>query len=210
MHEYETSKELVIGGKSELLGNNKFQSRAKHRFVSPDPKFHFISSRKISFYKKVREAVGGYPEYLTKRGEDTYFNYKIEKAGYSIHYCPQAIVQWYMGKDYQAFYTMFRNYTQGDAEVFMVHHIIQSGSCKQALVGTAVLGGILCGMLYFPAHSIELLLIFLIAVGLYKRSPGGFWFDLKFSITKMVGTVIGFRKGVIAGYWIKRAMVRGQ
>ena len=138
MHIYETTDEVVVGGKSELLGNNSFQKKAKHRFVSPDPNFHFVSSRNISFYKNVRKEVGGYPEYLTKRGEDTYFNYKIEQAEYKIFFCPQAIVQRNMGKTYYEFYKMYRNYTQGDAEVYMIHKVLQSGTCKQGILSTLI------------------------------------------------------------------------
>lgn len=210
MHIYETTQELVVGGKSELLGENAFQKKAKLRFISADPNFHFISSRNISFHKRIREEVEWYPEYLTKRWEDTYFNYKIEQAGYKIFYCPTAIVSRHMGKDYKAFYTMYRNYTQGDAEVYMIHHIIQSGSYKQAILGTLVGGILLSCILYFPRYSGEIVLVSLVGIGLYKRSPGGFWFDLKFSIGKLLGTIIGFRKGIYTGYTIKKTIKKAK
>jgi GT2 family glycosyltransferase len=92
MHIYETTNEKVVGGKSEYLIKSNFQRLVAQRIVSPNPQDHFVSSRNISFYKSVWEAVDGYPEELTKRGEDTYFNRKIEKAGYNIYYCPAAIV----------------------------------------------------------------------------------------------------------------------
>jgi len=205
MHIYETTDEMVVGGKSELLAQNTFQKYAKFRFVSPDPNFHFVSSRNISFYRKVREEVGGYPEYLTKRGEDTYFNWKIEHAGYTIFFCPKAIVSRHMGKDYKAFYTMYRNYTQGDAEILAIHHKVQSGSIKQALLGTAILI-LLCAVnIVLPYWRISIPGI-IFAIGIYKRSPWGFFFDLRFSIGKMLGTIYGFRKGILKWYKISKTL----
>jgi len=64
---YERTNEQVIGGKSDYIIKTEFQRFAKNRIVSPDPERHFVSSRNISFHKKIWEEVGGYPEYLTKR-----------------------------------------------------------------------------------------------------------------------------------------------
>ena len=76
-----------------------------------------------------------------------------------------------MGKDYQAFYKMYRNYTQGDAEVWAIHKVTQSGSIKQAILGTI---GILTLLVISIGISYGFLIIpiTLIGIGLYKRSPG--------------------------------------
>ncbi len=210
MHVYETTDEKVVGGKSGLIAHNTFQHNAKHRFVSPDPDFHFVSSRNISFYKQVRKEVGWYPEYLTKRGEDTYFNYKIEQAGYKIFYCAKAIVQWHMGKDYQSFYKMFRNYTQGDAEVFVIHHTIQSYTIRQSIVFSICCILLLLCIGIGWRYGILIILWAVLGIGLYKRSIGGFWFDLRFSMAKIIGTTIGFRKWIYQGYQIRKIMKKGK
>jgi hypothetical protein len=38
-----------------------------------------------------------------------------------------------MGKNYKDFYKMYRNYTQGDAEVWVSEKVVQSDSIKQAI-----------------------------------------------------------------------------
>ncbi len=66
MKVYEHTHEQVVGGKSDYIVKTEFQRFAKHRIASPDSDRHFVSSRNISFHKKIRHEVGGYPEYLTK------------------------------------------------------------------------------------------------------------------------------------------------
>ena len=100
---------------------------------------------------------------------------------------------------------MYRNYTQGDTEIWMIHKIVQSGSIKQALLGTIVLIAIALTTLGIHYGRLSIICA-IIGIGLYKRSPGGFIFDLKFSGAKMIGTIIGFRKGVYAGYKISKVI----
>ena len=203
--------DLVVGGKSDYIVTSEFQRFAKHRLVAPHTETpgwaglkHFTSSRNVSFYKKIWGEVGGYPEYLTKRWEDTYFNRKVEKAGHKIHYCPTAIVKWWMWNSYKDFYKMYRNYTQGDAEIFMIHHIMQNDSLKQAM--KFLLAGLflLWVMLMFRGLSVPLIILAaLIGIGLYKRSPWWFWFDLRFSLVKMAWMIVWMGKGIWKGAMIK-------
>lgn len=202
---YETTDAKLVGGKSEFIAHTLFQRHAKSLLLSKDPSFHFVSSRNISFYKQARKDAGEYPEYLTKRGEDTYFNYRLEQAGYPMVYCPQAIVARHMGKDFTAFYKMYRNYTQGDAEVWTIHHVVQSNSIKQGIIGTWALI-ILIILSMSTSYGILLSLGILACMGIYKRSSGWYLFDLKFNITKTRGILYGFRRGIIVGYAIKKKM----
>lgn len=204
----------VVGGKSDYIVKTEFQRFAKHRIASPDPDRHFVSSRNISFHKKIRHEVGGYPEYLTKRWEDTYFNYKIDhgpehargKAWHTIHYCPTAIVKWWMGNSIKDFYKMYRNYTQGDAEVFVIHGIMQSDSLKQAVKFLLVGLFLVWIMTTFHSLSLPIALLAILGIWMYKRSMWGFWFDLRFSLAKMRGMIVGMVKWLWKGLLIKTSM----
>lgn len=200
---YETTDEVAVWGKSDFIIKTPFQKLAKNRLISPDPNFHFVSSRNISFYKSVREEVWWYPEYLTKWGEDTYFNYKIETK-HQIYYCPTAIVQWGMWKNYKDFYAMYRNYTQWDAEVYVIHHIMQSGSIMSGIKFSLWFLFLLCCLIISPYLWIFALIVALIFIWSYKRTPWGFLFDLRFSLAKMTGITVGLWKGIIVWWKIKQ------
>jgi len=214
MKVYEHTHEQVVGGKSDYIVKTEFQRFAKHRIASPDSDRHFVSSRNISFHKKIRHEVGGYPEYLTKWWEDTYFNYKIDhgpehtkwKAWHTIHYCPTAIVKWWMGNSIKDFYKMYRNYTQGDAEVFVIHGVMQSDSLKQA--AKFLLAGLFLVwmLLTFERFAFFILILATVGIWMYKRSMGGFWFDLRFSLAKMWGMIVGMVKWLWKGRLIKWTM----
>lgn len=202
---YETTDEVVVWGKSDFIITTPFQRLAKTRLISPDPNFHFVSSRNISFYKTVWKEVWWYPEYLTKWGEDTYFNYKIEQQ-HKIYYCPTAIVQRGMGKTYKDFYTMYRNYTQWDAEVFIIHKTIQSWSIMSWVKFSLGFLFLFCCLIISFYFWLFALLVATIFIWLYKRSPWWFLFDLQFSLAKMLGVTIWLRKWLLAWRKIKQKM----
>lgn len=77
-----------------------------------------------------------------------------------------------MGNSHKDFYKMYRNYTQGDAEVFMIHGITQSDSLKQA-VKFCLAGLVLLWMiLTFESLSLPIIILAFIGIGMYKRSMG--------------------------------------
>jgi glycosyltransferase involved in cell wall biosynthesis len=197
---YETTDNKVVGWKSDYIIKSEFQKKVKNRIMPIRPEMGFISSRNISFYKKVWYNVWWYPENL-KWWEDTYFNYIIEKAGYKIFFCKTAIVKRCMWKNYKDFYKMYRNYTQWDTEAFIIYNVIQSPSIKQAVI--FLLFGVFLIVLLFVLkwYSIIAYLIILLMIWLYKRSGGGFIFDLQFSLAKMTWMTVGFIKWIIK--WLK-------
>ena len=200
---YETTDNKVVGGKSDYIVKNEFQKKVKNRIISPDPNFNFVSSRNISFYKKVWKDVGWYPEYL-KRWEDTYFNYIIEKAGYKIFFCKTAIVKRWMWKNYKDFYKMYKNYTQWDMEVFVINKVVQSWSLKQACTFLLFWSFIIILLFILKWYSIIAYWLIIILLGLYKRSWGWFVFDLKFSLIKMTWMSVGFIKWIIKWFKMKK------
>jgi glycosyltransferase involved in cell wall biosynthesis len=203
MKVYETTNEKVVWWKSELISENKFQSKAKHRLVATDINNIFVSSRNISFYKEVWEISWWYPEYLTKRGEDTYFNLKIKRAWYKIYYCPSAIVKRHMWKHFKDIYKMYRNYTQWDAEVYVIHWDIQSDSIKKSII-FSVFWLILLLIIIFGWYIWTIIAILtILGLWIYKRSPWWYIFDLRFTICKLTGMTVWFWKWIFAWIWIR-------
>lgn len=203
---YETTDNKVVWWKSDYVIKDEFQKKVKNRIISPDPNFSFVSSRNISFYKKVWEEVMWYPEYLTKSWEDTYFNYTIEQAWYKIYFCKKAIVKRWMRKNYKDYYEMYRNYTQWDIEVFIIHKVVQSDSIKQAGVFVIFWLFLLSLLFILKWYAIPAYLIIAVMLWLYKRSGGWFVFDLKFSLTKIAGTAVWFIKWVVTWFQIKKKL----
>jgi len=74
-------------------------SPVRHRRWWPNlnrihPQGFIPSSRSLAFRKEVWEAVGGYPEWLTLTGEDTYFALELKRQGGTWAFVPEAVVEW--------------------------------------------------------------------------------------------------------------------
>lgn len=203
---YETTTNKVVWWKSDYIIKSEFQKKVGNRIISPDPNFSFVSSRNISFYKKIWEKVWWYPEYLTKRWEDTYFNYMIEKAWDKIYFCREAIVKRWMWKTYKDFYKMYRNYTQWDMEVFMTHKVVQSNSLKEASVFILFWLFLLVLLFILKWYVVPAYLLIIIMLWFYKQSGWWFVFDLKFSLAKMTGMSVWLVKWFIKWIKIKRKL----
>ncbi len=74
------------------------------------------SSRSVAFLRSAWEAVGGYPEWMTLAGEDTYFFRQVEKAFESRH-APGAKAYWHHGEESLiAVFKRHRRNSEGDGE----------------------------------------------------------------------------------------------
>lgn len=197
--QFESSKDQVIWGVSSYSIKTPFQKKAAQHLLPEKIEQQFVSSRNIAFYKKVWEEVWGYPEELTKRGEDTYFNYKIEKQGYKIARCKEAIVEWGIGKNFKDFFKLYRNYTHGDAEVLILYGVKQSNSVIQwalLLMMLLVLGfSILFGFWYLVTWMLAAIVF---RAG-YGKKKTGIRFNFLFNLVKIAGIFVGFWRGIWSG-----------
>ena len=200
---YETTDEKVVWGKSEFIADTKFQKNCIPRLTSKVPNF---PSRNVSFYKQARKDAGWYPEFLTLWAEDTYFNNRLKDAWYSFYYCKDAIVKRELRKNYYEIYKMYRNYTQWDTEVLIVKWKNQSISIKQSIIFVSFFLCLFLSIFVLKWWIIPVIILWLIAIWLYKRTPWWFWFDLHFSCAKIVGITIGFLKWIISGIKIRYKM----
>ena len=198
---YETTDEKVVWWKSEFIATNKFQKNCIPRLTSKVPNF---PSRNVSFYKQARKDAWWYPEFLTLWAEDTYFNNRLKDAGYHFYYCKDAVVKWELRKNYYEIYKMYRNYTQWDAEVLVAKWKNQSISIKQSIIFVCFFLCLFLSIFILKWWFIPVVILWLIAIWLYKRTQWWFRFDLHFSCAKIVWMTVGFIKWIFS--WLRIRM----
>lgn len=81
-----------------------------------NPATFLPSSRSIAFRKNAWEAVGGYPEWLTKTAEDTLFDLSLRARGFRQVFVEEAVVYWYPRPDLASLWKQYASYGYGDAE----------------------------------------------------------------------------------------------
>lgn len=113
---------IKIESFQEIITKNNFRSAVA------------ISSRAIAFRKIIWEEVNGYPEFLTKWGEDTLFNRNIVDLGYSIVINKKALVCWENEKGFFDFFMKIRNYTFGDFENKVVNTLYIKSMARAFLI----------------------------------------------------------------------------
>lgn len=59
-----------------------------------DPQSFLPSARSVAFKKNAWEAIGGYPEWLSSTGEDTYFGLELKRCCRKWAFVPEAKVYW--------------------------------------------------------------------------------------------------------------------
>ena len=82
--------------------------------VEPD---RFIpSSRSIAFTRQAWAAVGGYPEWLTLTGEDTWFALELRRFCERWAFVPEAVVEWNAPATMTAYWRKIHAWSVGDGE----------------------------------------------------------------------------------------------
>jgi polysaccharide pyruvyl transferase CsaB len=111
--------EVVAGGygahAESFLGDT-----AKYELIPStnqmDPQSFLPACRSIAFLKSAWEAVGGFPEWLTKTGEDTYFDLKLKKKCHHWAFVPEAQVIWHAPETLKGIWGKLSSWTVGDGE----------------------------------------------------------------------------------------------
>jgi GT2 family glycosyltransferase/glycosyltransferase involved in cell wall biosynthesis len=85
-------------------------------FSKLKPQSFMPSSRSIAFRKDIWVKAGGYPEWLTDAGEDTYFDYLIKRQPTQWAFVPQAKVYWQAPRSFYNLYKTVFRYARGDGE----------------------------------------------------------------------------------------------
>ena len=98
---------------------NLIQRRAWPTIAQIQPDSFIPSSRSFAFKKNIWEKMGGYPEWLTLTGEDTYFALEIRKFCDKRAFVPEAIVHWKAPASYKDYWKKLYYWSTGDGETGM-------------------------------------------------------------------------------------------
>lgn len=93
--------------KMELLGAN---------LEDLNPQAFLPSSRSIAFTRAAWEKVGGYPEWQTLTGEDSFFDIELKKACRHWAFAPHALVHWHAPNTLRDYWRKVRLWAVGDGE----------------------------------------------------------------------------------------------
>lgn len=82
-----------------------------------DPSTIFSPGASMAFTRNAWEKAGGFPEWLTHSGEDTYFNLEIRRNTRSAAFVPQALVDWVMPASANEMWKKLAYWSYGDGEI---------------------------------------------------------------------------------------------
>lgn len=81
-----------------------------------NPKEFLPSARSSAFTREVWRMIGGFPEWLTLTGEDTYYALEMKKYASRWAFVPEAIAEWRAPKTCVAYWKKIYNWCVGDGE----------------------------------------------------------------------------------------------
>lgn len=103
------------------------------RWDAIDPETFLPSARSVAMRRGAFERTGGFPEFLTRAGEDTLFGYFLKSAARHWAFVPDALAFWKLPATRRALFGTVVSYARGDAELPVLF-----GSYYPALLGTAL------------------------------------------------------------------------
>lgn len=108
----------VVGGFYTALGRD---GRVVRRRMWPtlervDPATFLPASRSLAFTRDAWALVGGYPEWLTLTGEDTWFAVQLRERCSNWAFAPRAVVRWQAPDTVPAYWRKARYWAAGDGE----------------------------------------------------------------------------------------------
>jgi polysaccharide pyruvyl transferase CsaB len=187
--EHDPKTEVVAGG-YEAQAVSRMGESAKYELIPAmqemSPQDFLPACRSIAFRKEAWENVGGFPAWLTKTGEDTYFDLQLKKKCRHWAFVPEAQVIWHAPETLKGIWSKLSSWTVGDGE---------SGAFAQrygslvtevlwgAFFSSLGLGIAIGGFWIHPFLGAGLLLLWLILHLLSLRAGHG------------------LRRGVINGFW---------
>lgn len=113
------STEVVAGG-YEAQAKSRLGHSAKYELIPPtsemSPQSFLPACRSIAFRKTAWETVGGFPEWLSKTGEDTYFDIQLKRKCPHWAFVPEAQVIWHAPETLKGIWDKLSSWTVGDGE----------------------------------------------------------------------------------------------
>ena len=150
------------------------------------------SSRSLAYRKKVWESVGGYPEWLTFAGEDTWFELEILRKGFRITFQSSAVVYWRPRSSLRTFIKQWYLYGVGDGEARQNISIL-ARSFTQLLLILIIMGVI------FSVGGMLMLVALIFSIAVYKFRHLGKWSLIPLGMLAFLGMRIAHSVGFCCG-----------
>ncbi|MBN2678471.1 MAG: glycosyltransferase [Anaerolineaceae bacterium] len=111
----------VSGGWYDTVNDqgNPYRWRKWISLLGKNPQEILSPSVSIAFTRTAWERAGGYPEWLTLTGEDTYFDLELKRTCRSWAFCPDALVDWEAPKTIWQYWKKMYRWSIGDGETGM-------------------------------------------------------------------------------------------
>ena len=115
--EIEPRTEFSGGWYCGVSSEHRSQQRTIWRYNrNDDPRLILSPGVSMAFTRIAWEKAGGFPEWLTMTGEDTYFNLEIKRSVRSAAFVPQALVDWELPETIPDLWKKFARWSFGDGE----------------------------------------------------------------------------------------------
>jgi polysaccharide pyruvyl transferase CsaB len=118
---FESDPEIeVVAGGYDAQAQSRLGNSAKYELIPSlqdmYPQSFLPACRSIAFRKSAWEKVGGFPEYLTKTGEDTFFDLQLKRKCPHWAFVPEAQVIWHAPETLKGIWDKLSSWTVGDGE----------------------------------------------------------------------------------------------
>jgi glycosyltransferase involved in cell wall biosynthesis len=117
--EHNPDMELVAGW-YQATSKSRLGEWAKYELIPRlgdiHPQSFLPACRSIAFKKSTWEKVGGFAEWLTKTGEDTYFDLQLKQVARNWAFVPDAQVVWHAPSTVKGIWDKLSSWTAGDGE----------------------------------------------------------------------------------------------
>lgn len=97
------------------------------------------SSRSLAFHKERWVRAGGYPEWLTDAGEDTYFALQLKSDPGKWAFVPEAVSFWHGPATFKKFLKTVKRYSMGDGEAAILIEHYQRKMKRAGMLGVLLL-----------------------------------------------------------------------
>jgi glycosyltransferase involved in cell wall biosynthesis len=168
-----------------------------------NPQSYLPSSRSVAFTKEAWRKVGGYPEWLTLTGEDTYFALELKRCTTCWAFMPDAMMQWDAPSTSWAYWKKLFTWSIGDGEAGLETRYYNKAMLKSllALGGVGITLGLAISLAFFPSPVLAAAVAIWVAFGtglLYRKachanySISDFVWETPVPLVKMLGFIKGW------------------
>ena len=180
--------------------------------VKITPESYLPPGGSIAFLKSLWQNVGGYPEWLTLTGEDTFFDLELKQLGGKWAFVPEAIVEWYPPEKLLPYILKIYNWAIGDGEIKVRGPYLWKFAIRSFLYFLMLISIILIP-LFFPSsffgnfrfdYPISILIITILVFVFYSVRKSLSVRLIFFQISGKLALLVGYIRGALRQNHINR------